>query len=330
MVETDNNMPNKRQQLEDLRSKARWKTKQIDKLHTTFQNRAIKPTMIKNSTNKLLTGQLFLGSEINLRCMLSAYHLGTGPLDIMKNLSMIGCDINHNFMRTVYRKSKEINQRIIDTCNSIIELQMVREVEATIKHNEAACNKLLTSKNDLEKCKTATSLQTLHIENSTRLTCSYDMGWQKRAGGRIYDSISGHGFMIGCFTRKVVGWGVMRKKCKICEVMTQKYDDIHPHECLINYEGSSGAMESKLAVRMIHDTWNKSGKKVTIGTIVADDDSTLKANTKNKNNRGLLDDDIETPKFLADPSHRIKCIIRSVYKLVKKTKIQIQLKQLMR
>ena len=104
----------------------------------------------------------------------------------------------------------------------------------------------------------------------------------------------------------------------------------HSPPCLINYESSSGAMESKLAVRMIHDTWNKSGKKVTIGTIVADDDSTLKANTKNKNNRGLLDDDIETPKFLADPSHRIKCIIRSVYKLVKKTKIQIQLKQLMR
>ena len=89
---------------------------------------------------------------------------------------------------------------------------------------------------------------------------------------------------------------------------------------MVNYEGSSGAMESKLAVRMIHDTWNKSGKKVTIGTIVADDDSTLKANTKNKNNGGLVSDEIEIPNFLADPSHRIKCIIRSVYKLVKKNK----------
>jgi hypothetical protein len=23
------------------------------------------------------------------------------------------------------------------------------------------------------------------------------MGWQKRAGGRVYDSLSGHGFLIG-------------------------------------------------------------------------------------------------------------------------------------
>jgi hypothetical protein len=89
---------------------------------------------------------------------------------------------------------------------------------------------------------------------------------------------------------------------------------------MVNYEGSSGAMESKLAVKMIHDTWNKSAKKVTIGTIIADDDSTLKANTKNKKNGGLVNDEVETPNFLADPSHRIKCIIRSVYKLVKKNK----------
>ena len=49
-------------------------------------------------------------------------------------------------------------------------------------------------------------------------------------------------------------------------------------------------MESKLAVMMIHDTWNKSAKKVSIGTIVADDDSTLKANTNNNKNGGLIDD----------------------------------------
>ena len=74
MAETDTSTTKKRKQLEDLRSKARWKTKKIEELQTTFQNRAIKPTMMKKKTNKSLTGQLFLGSEINLRCMLSAYH----------------------------------------------------------------------------------------------------------------------------------------------------------------------------------------------------------------------------------------------------------------
>jgi hypothetical protein len=59
MADTDHNMPKKRKHMEDLSSKARWKTKQIDKLNNIFQNRAIKPTMIKNSTNKSLTGKLF-------------------------------------------------------------------------------------------------------------------------------------------------------------------------------------------------------------------------------------------------------------------------------
>ena len=26
---------------------------------------------------------------------------------------------------------------------------------------------------------------------------SYDMGWRKRAGGRVYDTLSGHGVLLG-------------------------------------------------------------------------------------------------------------------------------------
>ena len=112
----------------------------------------------------------------------------------------------------------------------------------------------------------------------------------------------------------------MKKKYKICHVMTKKYDDIHPHGCLINYEGSSGAMESKLVVKLIHEAWKKSSSMVSIGTNVADDDSTLKANTNNKRHRGLVQDEVLRPGFVTDPSHRIKCIARSEYKLVQKDK----------
>ena len=73
--------------------------------------------------------------------MLSVYHLGAGPMDIMKNLSMIECDINHNFCRNVDMNSKAINQSIVDTCNSIIELQMVREIEEMLKQTSAQLNK---------------------------------------------------------------------------------------------------------------------------------------------------------------------------------------------
>ena len=36
----------------------------------------------------------------------------------------------------------------------------------------------------------------------------YNMGWQKRSTGRIYDSLSSHRFMIGCVTGNVVSVGV--------------------------------------------------------------------------------------------------------------------------
>jgi len=39
----------------------------------------------------------------------------------------------------------------------------------------------------------------------------FDMEWQKRATGQLYDSLSGHGFVIGCRTTNVVGYGVTKK-----------------------------------------------------------------------------------------------------------------------
>lgn len=48
------------------------------------------------------------------------------------------------------------------------------------------------------------------------LTVPYDMGSQKRAAGNIYNSLSGHGFFIGCRTKNVVLFGYMKKKCSMC------------------------------------------------------------------------------------------------------------------
>ena len=76
---------------------------------------------------------MFIDSELNLRCMLSAYHLGTGGLDIMKHLSMIGCNINHKFCRNFERNSNKVNEQIIHTCNIKIDKQMVTEVAMTLK-----------------------------------------------------------------------------------------------------------------------------------------------------------------------------------------------------
>jgi hypothetical protein len=46
---------------------------------------------------------------------------------------------------------------------------------------------------------------------------SYDTGWNKRADGRVYDRLSGHGFLVGCRSGKVVEFCVLKKKCFTCE-----------------------------------------------------------------------------------------------------------------
>jgi hypothetical protein len=79
-------------------------------------------------------------------------------------------------------------------------------------------------------------------------------------------------------------------------------------------------MESRLAVELLSNIWRRSNGEVAVGTIVSDDDYTLKANTANKKDGGLVNDNIPRPTFLADPSHRIKCMVRGVYKLVQKNK----------
>ena len=51
---------------------------------------------------------------------------------------------------------------------------------------------------------------------------SFDMGWQKRSSGRSYDSRSGHAFLIGCHTQKVISQIIYSKNCRICSIHLKK------------------------------------------------------------------------------------------------------------
>jgi len=48
------------------------------------------------------------------------------------------------------------------------------------------------------------------------LTCTYDMGWQKHASGKNYNSLSGHGFLVGGYTSKVICRICYSKGCRYC------------------------------------------------------------------------------------------------------------------
>jgi len=48
------------------------------------------------------------------------------------------------------------------------------------------------------------------------LTVSYDMGWQKRASGVQYNISSGHGFLVGAHSNRILGCVCYSKHCAKC------------------------------------------------------------------------------------------------------------------
>ena len=117
------------------------------------------------------------------------------------------------------------------------------------------------------------------------IAVSYDMGWNKRSTGKVYDSLSGHGFIIGCLTRKVIGYGVRKKKCSICKNLNRDNvaaTEAHMAVCNVNSHGSSGAMESELALLLTDKVFSDSKGYVFVNYIVSDDDSTMRCHLQHE------------------------------------------------
>lgn len=140
------------------------------------------------------------------------------------------------------------------------------------------------------------------------LQVSYDMGWQKRG-------TSGHGFLIGYNTDKIIHLAIMNKRCGICEAAKGNGKPVQVHTCLINYEGSSGGIESQAILEMIQDLQHSTNKGIYIKSLCADDDTSLRLIIKNKKDGGELEDDLIAPKPVSDPGHRVKNTVGAVWKL---------------
>ena len=84
---------------------------------------------------------------------------------------------------------------------------MIQEIKSTIAAQHSSNDSNDSISHDIKKCDDATKIDDLHLQNTVKLTYSYDKGWSKRAGGRIYDSASGHGYLVGVNCGKIVAWG---------------------------------------------------------------------------------------------------------------------------
>lgn len=77
--------------------------------------------------------------------------------------------------------------------------------------------------------------------------------------------------MVGAETGKIVGYSVRSKFCKTCDNAKQKGQTPKPHDCRMNWQGSSKAMESDMVIEMVT---KKQQEGIEIETIVGDDDAT--------------------------------------------------------
>jgi hypothetical protein len=172
---------------------------------------------------------------------------------------------------------------------------------------------------------------------------SYDMGWQKAK--KTYDSISGHGLMIGNTTKNVVAFQNFSSACGVCARHRKNTNaPIPEHQCPQNYTGSSKGMEAQAALDCVNQVWSHADIAAFISIICLDDDATTRAylqhcfadldsknlprpkNQKGETKKGKVNDkgklgrDHPMIKFLADLSHRVRTFAKYVYKLKKAAK----------
>ena len=106
-------------------------------------------------------------------------------------------------------------------------------------------------------------------------------------------------------------WVLQKKKCSKClRFNGLGYMVPKPHRYTVNWEGSSGAMKSTLALKLMQYLNKLHNGLVNVTEIVTDDDSTMHAHCKHKNRGGKLTDNIPEPIFRANPSHFIKVMCK--------------------
>ena len=114
------------------------------------------------------------------------------------------------------------------------------------------------------------------------LVVTSDNGWQKRSSGRAYNSPTGQNLGLGGYTKKVLYYVLLSKRCKLCEVAASKCCPVREHICPRNFSASAKSMEPAATIIMATQLYRtcplKDGTKIYIGKHLTDDDSSTRAN----------------------------------------------------
>ena len=101
---------------------------------------------------------------------------------------------------------------------------------------------------------------------------------------------------------------------------------IPKHKCNVNHDDSSGSMDSTLCRLILEEVTDMTDGRVSIGTLVTDDDSTLRSHRRRLGNRVKQKEGVPEPIFLVDSSHRVKVMSKPIFVMVASTKNQDEIK----
>lgn len=131
------------------------------------------------------------------------------------------------------------------------------------------------------------------------------MGWFTRVTGRTYDSLSGTGAFIGYFSKKVIAYIVLNRKCKMCDAGLS----IDSHDCRLDFVGSAKAMEPRAAVLLTKDNPILNACNLEVGIIIADNDSSSICAVRSVSKHEVVKQ--------ADKNHTSKGVVNELYKILK-------------
>ena len=109
------------------------------------------------------------------------------------------------------------------------------------------------------------------------ISCSYNMGWQKR--GKGHNSRTGQGAVMSLSSGKVLDYTTSTKSCRFCDSAKAMGKQPKAHDCQKNHEPSSKTMEPVTAVEFFNKA---SDQSVTFLVYTGDDGCTTEAHIREK------------------------------------------------
>ena len=243
--------------------------------------------------------------ETNIRLVLGTLAVGNGAMDLGDFAAIVDLPQALSFSKRPFNRIESIvGEYLRDISADSMEKAMEEEIKLTLEDQGIS----------YEKWKNTP----FRNRPKVLLTVSFNMGWQKRSSGNRSDSLSGHAFMVGARTKKIIQCVVSSKMCRKCLDAEKTNEDPIPHKCPRNYSGSSKAMEADAALEAYLYLHEASHGTAHIAFIIADDDSSMRSYLKHQNStnkKGNLPQELVQPEWLADPTHRTKIVSKAFFAL---------------